>query len=66
MWSTCGSVGNILGLQLAPGLLNYWDNQWFFLMVTISVSYLFISLAMYLFLVPEPKEVGIEMEREEH
>lgn len=65
IWSTCGSVGNILGLQLAPALLTFWDNEWFLLMIIISCSYIFISLAMWLFLVPEPKEVGIEMANEE-
>ena len=65
LWSTCGSVGNILGLQLAPILLTSWDNRWYLLMFTIGCTYVFISVAMWLFLVPEPKEVGIEMEHEE-
>ena len=31
----------------------------------IGGTYLFISLAMYFFMVPEPEEVGIKMERED-
>lgn len=58
-------MGNILGLQLAPILLTSWDNRWFLLMFTIGCTYIFISLAMWLFLVPEPQEVGIEMDHEE-
>ena len=65
LWSTCGSVGNILGLQLAPVLLHTWDNRWYFLMFTIASTYVFIGAAMALFMVPDPKDVGIEMDREE-
>ena len=65
LWSTCGSIGNILGLQLAPILLSTWNNKWQYLMVTIGVTYVFIALAMWFFLVPDPKEIGIEMEAEE-
>ena len=65
LWSTCGSIGNILGLQLAPILLSTWDNKWQYLMVVIGFTYVFIALAMWLFLVPDPKEIGIEMEAEE-
>ena len=34
-------------------------------MVVIGFTYVFIALAMWLFLVPDPKEIGIEMEAEE-
>ena len=35
-------------------------------MVTIGVTYVFIALAMWFFLVPDPKEIGIEMAAEEN
>ena len=65
LWSTCGSVGNILGLQLAPVLLHNWSNRWYLLMFCVASIYIFIGVAMAIFLVPDPKEVGIEMEKEE-
>ena len=65
LWSTCGSIGNIVGLQLAPYLLIAWEDQWYRLMFVIGCAYIFISIGMFLFLVPDPKEVGIEIEREE-
>lgn len=34
-------------------------------MFVIACTYVFISIAMWLFLVPEPEEVGIEMAAEE-
>ena len=42
LWSTCASAGNILGLQLAPVLLGYWDNEWYMLLWLIGGTYLMI------------------------
>jgi len=64
LWSTCGSVGNILGLQIAPLLLTHWDNKWYYLMWIVGCAYLFVALAMFLFMVPEPSDVGVLMEQE--
>ena len=61
LWSTCASAGNILGLQLAPVLLGHWDNEWYMLLWLIGGTYVLISLAMWLFMVPDPQEVGIEI-----
>lgn len=65
LWSTCQSVGNILGLQLAPVLLSAWDNQWFLLMFLIGAVYLLIAIMMWLLLVPDPSEAGFQMQSEE-
>ena len=65
LWSTCGSVGNILGLQLAPTLLDHWENQWYLLMFMIGTVYVFIAGMMWLLLIPDPKAIGIEMANEE-
>ena len=64
LWSTCQSLGNILGLQLAPILLERWDNHWYGLMFCIAVTYSFIGVTMFFFLVPDPREIGIQVKDE--
>ena len=65
LWSTCQSAGNILGLQIAPLLLDQWQGRWFCLMFVIAVTYACVGVMMFTFLVPDPREVGISMPREE-
>ena len=65
LWSTCGSIGNIMGLQLAPLLLGEWENQWYVLILIIACLYYVISVSMSFFLIPNPKDVGICIAAEE-
>ena len=46
-------------------LLSFWDEKWYLLMYTIGITYIVISVSMFFLLVPDPKEVGIEMQKEE-
>ena len=47
-------------------LLNAWDQHWFLLIMCIGVMYMAISLLMFLFLVPHPRDIGITCEPEEN
>ena len=60
LWSTCGNVGNIVGLQLAPYILEVSNQEWYVLMTLIGISYLAISLAMRLFMIQDPSELDLE------
>ena len=53
-WATCNNFGNIVGIQLAAGLMKIYDDKWYFLMVTISVIVLIGALVIYMYLIPEP------------
>ncbi|CDW80091.1 sugar phosphate exchanger 3 [Stylonychia lemnae] len=61
-WATCNNFGNIVGIQIAAGLMILFDNRWYFLMVTISIVVLIAALIIFLFLIPEPEMAGIQIE----
>lgn len=58
-WATCNNVGNILGIQIAAWLMNYFGDHWEYLMVTISIVTLIAGVVIFLYLVPEPIMVGV-------
>ena len=62
---TCTNIGNIIGAQLGAVLLNAFNDNWQWLFVCESVITLLVAAALRIFLVPEPKEIGIMIEDEE-
>ena len=62
---TCTNVGNIIGAQVGAALLGAFNDNWQWLFVCESVLTLLVATALRMFLVPEPKEIGIMLEDEE-
>ena len=60
-WATCNNFGNIVGIQLASGLIKLYDEKWYYLMITISVAVMIAAVVIFLFLIPEPEMAGIEI-----
>lgn len=63
-WATCNNIGNIVGIQIAAGLMNLFGTHWEYLMVVISVLTTITTLVMFFFLVPEPSMVGVVVDDE--
>lgn len=61
-WATCNNFGNILGIQIAAGLMGLFGDHWEYLMVTISITVAISTLVIFFFLVPEPAEAGVIIE----
>jgi len=61
-WATCNNFGNIIGIQLAAGLMNVFGDHWEYLMVTVSILTGITTLVIFFFLVPEPHLVGITID----
>jgi len=54
IWATCGNVGNILGIQLAAAVLRAKDNQWGYLMMYVTISYLCLALLIFSVFIADP------------
>jgi len=64
IWSANSSVGNIIGSFLVVGCVNTGlDVVWMFVFPSLFVAV--VALAILFFLVPDPKDVGLEIEPEE-
>ncbi len=61
-WATCNNFGNIIGIQLAAGLMNVFGTHWEYLMITVSILTGLTTLMIFFFLIPEPGEVGVTIE----
>lgn len=59
LWATANNVGNILGIQIAHGLIVLFDNKWQYLLMIISICIFCMAWVIFFFLVPEPEHVGI-------
>lgn len=62
MWATCNNFGNIVGIQLAAGLIDTFNGEWQWLMVVASVFAAIMALVTYFFLNTNPEELGIFVE----
>jgi len=55
MWTTCNNVGNIIGIQLAAFLLDFYKGEWPYLFLTISLIVFLLAVCMFFFFVVEPE-----------
>jgi len=58
-WATCNNFGNIVGIQIAAGLMSAFGDHWEYLMITISVAVALATLVIFFFLVPDPADAGV-------
>mmetsp|Transcript_2899 Transcript_2899/g.1964 ORF Transcript_2899/g.1964 Transcript_2899/m.1964 type:complete len:128 (+) Transcript_2899:402-785(+) len=59
VWSTCQNVGNIIGIQLAAALISVFNDQWYWLLISIGCFFYMYAPVLFFFLVPEPQKVGV-------
>ena len=61
LWATCNNFGNIVGIQLAALLYDVYDS-WSWLLITIAIVVFVFGCLFFIFLIPEPSKVGIEID----
>lgn len=61
-WATCNNFGNIVGIQLAAALMIIFGDDWWYLMITISIVVAIAGVIIFCFLIPEPHMAGIIVE----
>ncbi|CDW86014.1 glycerol-3-phosphate transporter 5-like [Stylonychia lemnae] len=65
-WTSCINIGNIVGVQLASGLLSlYGAEKWYYLMFTVACLMILFAVLFLLFLVIEPEDIGLEVNENE-
>ena len=64
IWSTCGAVGNIVGLQVASLVLGRHEGQWQRLQYVIAATFFALAVVILIAFVSEPREVAINMEED--
>jgi len=62
LWSTCNNTGNIIGIQIGAFLLNFFGDNWQWLLISISALVFIWADVIYFYLVPEPDLIGIKIE----
>ena len=62
LWATCNNFGNILGIQLASGLLEVFNGRWEYLQVVAGFTSVIIFFIVFFFLIPHPDDVNIYVE----
>jgi sugar phosphate permease len=62
IWSTCNNVGHIIGIQFAAGLMRAFGTNWGYMMETMAGILCFVALVIWIFLVSDPKYLGITIQ----
>jgi len=61
-WMSCNNFGNIIGIQIAAGLMNLFGDEWGYLLICIAVVVGLSAFVIFFFLVPDPSDVDIIIE----
>ncbi len=61
LWATCNNFGNILGIQIGTQLLKVYKD-WEYLLYTIGFVVFIWGIVLWLFLIPDPKAIGIDIQ----
>ena len=61
-WMSCNNFGNIVGIQIAAGLMTIFGDHWENLLLCIAVLVGLSAFVIFFFLVPDPQDVNIIIE----
>eukprot|EP00347_Sterkiella_histriomuscorum_P010684 403375320 len=63
LWATCINIGNIIGVQLASGLLKiFGEDNWQGLMYTVGALMLIFAIIFVFLLQPDPEQLGLSID----
>lgn len=63
IWSTCSSLGNIVGLQVSVAILKS-QGRWEYQMYAIAIVYFFWAVVFYFWFIESPTELGMQLKQE--
>lgn len=62
VWVTCINIGNIIGVQMASGLIKvFGEEKWYDLMFTVAGMMTFFAFIFLFFLKPDPESAGFHI-----
>jgi sugar phosphate permease len=64
-WATCANIGNIIGIQLAAILIDAFDGKWENLIFINAATMITMAVLIWIWLVPHPARIGLEIQEED-